>query len=166
VSYSTDRSQPVKYDKIVEYAKAHLEALAFWKKYPGKARCLGISKFNSEFFNPNFYKDRPITSRNFLGIEYEDNREIGNPIFEDVLRFFMSTDIHNLTGLSVTDVLEMDFALYDILKSVYAEIDEPRKKVIANIQNQIQQDKSANATDTFNTRERLAYEQSRQRSRW
>lgn len=139
--------------------------LQFWRKYPGKARWLGISKFNSEFFNPGFYKDRVPTSRNFLGIEYETNKENGNAIYEDVLRFFMSTDVHNLTGLSVADVLEMDYMSYDILKSIYAEIDEPRKRMINNIQNQMQQkgdDKTSPEKQTI--RERLAYEQSRKSS--
>lgn len=135
MSHSTDR-QVVRIETLENYFKEFHQARKQLDKYPGLWRYLGTVKFNTEFFNKSFYK-RFTPSRNFLQCEQEDNKYEDKQILDDILSFCMTTDVCNLLGMSVADFLELDLITYRQIRDKYDEMDEPRKKALREMQQQI-----------------------------
>lgn len=90
-------------------------------------------RYNASFFNPEFYRDRPKG----LGIEVEKNRLIRDPIFEDVLSLCLHTDVVKLTGLSLADLMHLDYPTYTRIAEAVTKDKQEKIRIMEKQQHQI-----------------------------
>jgi hypothetical protein len=98
-----------------------------------------IKRFNDRYFNKAFYSSNP--SDPFTLVQ-EDNRIIEDSYLDDVVDFFISTDVHSRLGLSVLDVMtSFDLPTYVALKNRMQKFAELKNKVQEDADREIQKRK-------------------------
>ena len=120
-----------------EYIKRLDTLLPQLEGVPAHARYFLLSQFNIAFANPNFYSNPSIQDVSHSAME--TNRPIGRgqALIEDVLRFMMTTEIHNQTGLTFMDIMQLDPYTYSLIRKIYDEIDEPKRAALRALQNNL-----------------------------
>ena len=91
--------------------------------------------FNSTFFNKEFYtKPRPRG----LGLVFEDNRKIRDPYFDDVLNLCIHTDVCKQTGLSLVDLMHLDYPTYTQIRDRLTKDKQEKIRQIEKTQQQFE----------------------------
>ena len=89
------------------------------------ARYQLIREFNCHFFNEEFYRSHQPSS--FL-LQYEDNREIQDSYLQDVLDLCMHTDVCKQLGISLMDLMNMDYPTYMFIRDAMTKDKQERIK--------------------------------------
>lgn len=92
------------------------------------------------FLNPKFYSEN---SKNpYSSIMFENNRPIykGNKLLQNITEFFCMTEFSTLTGLSLLDVLDMDYSTYLNIKKTFENIERPKSQYLTDSLNSLQRD--------------------------
>lgn len=91
---------------------------------------------NRKFYNPGFF-DRHLPDP-FHAI-YEEDTKIPNVYFEDVVTFFVTSDVAKTTGLSVNDVYyHYDLPMYTKLKEIIRNDNKEKAKMTEKLNKEMQ----------------------------
>lgn len=88
-----------------------------------------IKEFNARYLNPEAYEGYPeYPTTNW--IEMEDYQRDSHPDlwFDDVIKFCKNTDVCKQYGLSLKDLLSMEYSLYIHLKEIVIEDNDAKAK--------------------------------------
>ena len=91
------------------------------------------------FLNPEFYSKYGTNLHS--SIMYEDNRPVGkgNALLQSITEFVCTTEFCTTTGMSLLDILEMDYGSYLSVKKTFESVEKPKQAHLNNTLNQLQQ---------------------------
>lgn len=92
-----------------------------------------LREMNIRFYNESFYSDG---HRSELMAEFEKNHAINDDILSDVVQFCLSSDVVKTLGLSVADLLSLDYHSYSVIKEAVRKENEAKARILEQQQKQ------------------------------
>lgn len=95
-----------------------------------------IKRFNSRFFNREFYADNPPNSFN---LPVEDNLKYEDELFKDVVEFCIDCEVPKMLGMSPVDIMKnFDLPTYNTLKDLVIKRNQERFKHLSDVQTKME----------------------------
>lgn len=59
---------------------------------------------------------------------FQDNRSVskGNALLQSITEFVCMTEFSTITGLSILDILDLDYASYQVIKKTFENTEKPK----------------------------------------
>jgi hypothetical protein len=126
------------HETYVDYIKKYTELCKQLGTVQGLNRYFLISQFNMSFLNPKFYSEHGKNI--YSSIMYETNRPPlkGNKLLQSITEFFCISEFSSLTGLSLLDILDMDYSTYLCIKKTFENIEKPKSQYLTESLNSLQ----------------------------
>ena len=95
-----------------------------------------IRRFNARFFNREYYNSH---TPNPFNLDYEENMEYKDELFEDVITFCMDCEVPKLLGLTPVDIMRnFDLPSYNVLKDIVIKRNQERYKHLSAVQDKLE----------------------------
>ena len=121
------------HETYVDYLHKFRELSAKLATTTGLQRAFLISQFNMSFLNPEFYRDK--SSDRHSSLRYETNRVDGRGtrLFKEIVEFLCVSGLCTTLGMSVLDVLDLDFTSYTQIKKIYGEVTKSQSAAYSGV---------------------------------
>lgn len=93
-------------------------------------------RFNSRFFNDEFYANDPP---NVFNLHIEENMQYEDDLFKDVVGFCIDCEVPKMLGLSPIDIMQrFDLPTYNLLKDIVIKRNQERFKHLSDVQTKME----------------------------